>query len=75
MSPPHSPSATPDGGAASLGTRGRVKQEPADDDEVAVPADAWEAHRPLITTLYRDQNKRLKDVMFILEESHGFTAT
>ena len=75
MSPSHSPSARPDGSAASLATRGRVKREPADDDETAVPADAWEAHRPLITTLYRDQNKRLKDVMFILEESHGFTAT
>ena len=75
MSPSQPPSARPEGRAASLGARGYVKREPADDDDAAVPADAWEAHRPLITTLYRDQNKRLKDVMFILEESHGFTAT
>ncbi|KAI0533902.1 hypothetical protein GGR58DRAFT_516561 [Xylaria digitata] len=35
----------------------------------------WANHRSLITTLYRDQNKTLKQTMQIMEEEHNFFAT
>ncbi|KAI1811928.1 hypothetical protein GGS20DRAFT_66433 [Poronia punctata] len=45
------------------------------------PADGWASandwanHRPLITALYQDQNKTLKETMRIMEEKHEFFAT
>ncbi|KAI1336978.1 hypothetical protein F5Y15DRAFT_165962 [Xylariaceae sp. FL0016] len=38
-------------------------------------ADDWAVHRPYITSLYRDQNKTLKETMAIMQESHNFFAT
>ncbi|GAP92477.1 hypothetical protein SAMD00023353_8200150 [Rosellinia necatrix] len=38
-------------------------------------ANDWANHRPLITSLYRDQNKTLKETKKIMEEKHGFSAT
>ncbi|KAI0201513.1 hypothetical protein F4808DRAFT_459642 [Astrocystis sublimbata] len=35
----------------------------------------WAVHRPLITALYRDQNKTLKETMRIMEEQYEFFAT
>ena len=34
----------------------------------------WEANRETITSLYRDQNKTLKETMQIMADSHGFFA-
>ncbi|KAJ8129343.1 hypothetical protein O1611_g4288 [Lasiodiplodia mahajangana] len=38
-------------------------------------ANDWANHRPLITALYRDQNKTLKETMRVMEEKHDFFAT
>ncbi|KAI2633603.1 hypothetical protein GGS26DRAFT_52621 [Hypomontagnella submonticulosa] len=38
-------------------------------------ADAWEAHKAEIARLYLDENKRLKDVMEIMESQWGFRAS
>ncbi|KAI0391944.1 hypothetical protein F5Y17DRAFT_384075 [Xylariaceae sp. FL0594] len=38
-------------------------------------ANDWALHRPLITALYQDQNKTLKETMRVMEEKHGFFAT
>jgi hypothetical protein len=38
-------------------------------------ANDWAHHRPLITALYRDQNKTLKETMQVMEEKHNFFAT
>lgn len=35
----------------------------------------WEKHRPEITSLYRDENKTLKEVMAFMEEQYQFRAT
>ena len=35
----------------------------------------WERHKGLITRLYRDENKTLKEVMAIMYHRHGFHAT
>ncbi|KAH8882937.1 hypothetical protein GQ53DRAFT_664917, partial [Thozetella sp. PMI_491] len=35
----------------------------------------WERHKALITRLYRDENKTLKEVMAIMLYKHGFHAT
>ncbi|KAI0521125.1 hypothetical protein F5B22DRAFT_39414 [Xylaria bambusicola] len=40
----------------------------------ATPSD-WASHRSLITALYIDQNRTLKDIMRIMEEKHNFFAT
>ncbi|KAI1429856.1 hypothetical protein F5Y12DRAFT_341345 [Xylaria sp. FL1777] len=38
-------------------------------------ANDWASHRSLITALYRDQNKTLKETMRIMEEKYSFFAT
>ncbi|CAJ2505159.1 Uu.00g125530.m01.CDS01 [Anthostomella pinea] len=38
-------------------------------------ADDWAAHRPFITSLYRDQNKTLKETMQVMQDKHDFFAT
>ncbi|KAJ2976018.1 hypothetical protein NUW58_g8197 [Xylaria curta] len=43
-------------------------------DGWATPSD-WATHRPLITRLYSDQNKTLKETMRVMEEKHAFYAT
>jgi len=40
----------------------------------AVPAD-WAAVEPIISRLYRDENKKLAEVMAYMEEKHNFAAT
>lgn len=37
--------------------------------------DVWEAHKAAIARLYLDENKRLKDVMEIMESQWGFRAS
>lgn len=37
--------------------------------------DDWATQRPYITTLYRDENRTLKDIMQIMQEQHQFFAT
>ncbi|KAI0968254.1 hypothetical protein F4678DRAFT_208102 [Xylaria arbuscula] len=38
-------------------------------------ANDWASHRPVITTLYRDQNKTLKETMRVMEDKYKFFAT
>ncbi|KAI1322747.1 hypothetical protein F5Y16DRAFT_29118 [Xylariaceae sp. FL0255] len=38
-------------------------------------ANDWAAHRSLITSLYREENKTLKETMQVMEEEHNFFAT
>ncbi len=40
----------------------------------ATPQD-WAFHQETITKLYYDEDMRLKDVIRIMEEEHGFYAT
>lgn len=40
-----------------------------------IPGDEWETKRPIITKLYQEERKSLKEVMEILERDHGFKAT
>jgi hypothetical protein len=35
----------------------------------------WDAHRSIITGLYIDQGKTLREVMGIMQRDHGFVAT
>jgi len=37
--------------------------------------DEWDEYRPTIQDLYLSQNLSLKEVMKIMEDSHGFKAT
>lgn len=37
--------------------------------------DRWAELRPIITRLYREENKTLKDTMEIMEREHNFSAT
>ncbi|KAI5458462.1 hypothetical protein BGZ63DRAFT_46994 [Mariannaea sp. PMI_226] len=40
-----------------------------------IPSQEWEKKRPIITRLYQEEKKSLKEVMDILEREHNFTAT
>lgn len=40
-----------------------------------IPSEEWEAKRPIITRLYQEEKRSLKDVMDILERDHHFKAT
>lgn len=40
-----------------------------------IPSQEWEKKRPIITRLYQEEKKPLKEVMEILERDHNFTAT
>jgi hypothetical protein len=35
----------------------------------------WDTHRVCIRQLYREEDKKLKEVMAIIERDHGFKAT
>jgi hypothetical protein len=40
-----------------------------------LPAQDWEDQRPTIERLYSTEQKKLRDVMQIMENDHGFFAT
>ncbi|EXM02332.1 hypothetical protein NOF04DRAFT_21918 [Fusarium oxysporum II5] len=40
-----------------------------------IPSSEWEKKRPVITKLYQEEKRPLKEVMEVLEREHGFTAT
>ncbi|KAM0354196.1 hypothetical protein ACHAPU_001232 [Fusarium lateritium] len=40
-----------------------------------IPGVEWEKKRPVITKLYQEEKRPLKEVMEVLEREHGFTAT
>ncbi|EFQ26072.1 hypothetical protein CGRA01v4_14515 [Colletotrichum graminicola] len=40
-----------------------------------LPAELWETKRPIITRLYQEENKSLKEVMEIMQRKHHFVAT
>ncbi|KAM5356439.1 hypothetical protein ACJ41O_003085 [Fusarium nematophilum] len=40
-----------------------------------IPSSEWEKKRPIITRLYQEEKRPLKEVMDVLEREHGFTAT
>ncbi|KAK1982290.1 hypothetical protein LZ30DRAFT_781406 [Colletotrichum cereale] len=40
-----------------------------------LPAEIWETRRPIITRLYQEENKSLKEVMEIMQRKHHFAAT
>lgn len=40
-----------------------------------VPAEIWEKKRPIITRLYQEERKSLKEVMEIMERDYHFVAT
>lgn len=40
-----------------------------------VPAEIWEVKRPIITRLYQEEKRSLKEVMDIMERDYKFTAT
>lgn len=40
-----------------------------------IPSSEWEKKRPIITRLYQEEKRPLKEVMEILQREHGFTAT
>ncbi|KAJ0298536.1 hypothetical protein COL5a_011999 [Colletotrichum fioriniae] len=40
-----------------------------------VPAEIWEAKRPIITRLYQEEKKSLKEVMEIMQRDYHFAAT
>ncbi|KAM0199502.1 hypothetical protein ACHAPI_003264 [Fusarium lateritium] len=40
-----------------------------------IPSAEWEKKRPVITKLYQEEKRPLKEVMEVLEREHGFTAT
>lgn len=56
----------------SDGTRSSV---PPSRPRKRIPGEEWEAKRPIITKLYQEEKKSLKEVMDILERDHRFRAT
>ncbi|KAM0558215.1 hypothetical protein ACHAPJ_004900 [Fusarium lateritium] len=40
-----------------------------------IPSSEWEKKRPVITKLYQEEKRPLKEVMEVLKREHGFTAT
>lgn len=40
-----------------------------------VPAEIWETKRPIITRLYQEEKKSLKEVMEIMQRDYHFAAT
>lgn len=40
-----------------------------------IPSDQWEAKRAIITKLYQEEKRSLKEVMDILERDYNFKAT
>jgi hypothetical protein len=40
-----------------------------------VPAEIWETKRPIITRLYQEEKRSLKEVMEIMERDYKFVAT
>lgn len=40
-----------------------------------VPTEEWEAKRPIITRLYQEEKRSLKEMMAIMERDYQFTAT
>lgn len=53
-------------------TRGSV---PPSRPRKRIPGEIWETKRPIITKLYQEEKKSLKEVMEVLERDHGFKAT
>ncbi len=51
-----------------------VKMDAADIKNNGATTNDWEAKREIISSLYRDQNKTLKETMQIMADSHGFFA-
>lgn len=48
--------------------------EATDSKNQGASTNDWEANREIISGLYRDQNKTLKETMQIMADSHGFFA-
>ncbi|KAL2756957.1 hypothetical protein ACRALDRAFT_1062623, partial [Sodiomyces alcalophilus JCM 7366] len=52
---------------ASLGSQTKARKR--------VPTEIWEAKRPIITRLYQEEKRSLKEVMDIMEREYQFVAT
>lgn len=52
---------------ASMGSRTKIRKR--------VPTEIWEAKRPIITRLYQEERRSLKEVMDIMERDYQFIAT
>ncbi|KAM0327681.1 hypothetical protein ACHAQA_005975 [Verticillium albo-atrum] len=62
------PSTDSDGDdSGSLGSQSKMRKR--------VPTEVWETKRPLITRLYQEEKKSLREVMEIMERDYHFVAT
>ncbi|KAM0283291.1 hypothetical protein ACHAQH_002587 [Verticillium albo-atrum] len=62
------PSSESDGDdSGSLGSQSKMRKR--------VPTEVWETKRPLITRLYQEEKKSLREVMEIMEKDYHFVAT
>ncbi|KAI1073694.1 hypothetical protein F5B20DRAFT_566261 [Whalleya microplaca] len=62
-------------GGAPNGSRNASASSKCIQRKKSLSPDAWEAHKSEIARLYLEENKRLKDVMEIMEERWGFHAS
>lgn len=71
---------------ARVPTKRKAASTDSEDDESAgmlpqakarkrVPTEEWEAKRPIITRLYQEEKRSLKEMMEIMERDYEFTAT
>lgn len=77
-----SPGALSVGGPSNLTGMSPIPRSPAhrrdtssESGKKRIPSEQWEAKRGIITRLYQEEKKSLKEVMDYLEKEHGFTAT
>lgn len=56
-----------DDDSGSHGTQSKARKR--------VPTEEWESMRPIITRLYQEEKRSLKDMMLIMERDYHFVAT
>lgn len=57
--------------ATSVGVKGKITKRTSQ----SYSSDEWKRHRPLITRLYSDEGRTLKEVREQLEREYGFAPT
>lgn len=61
--------------ASPTHTKDKASPSPPSKTRKRVPAEIWEVKRPIITRLYQEEKRSLKEVMDIMERDYKFTAT
>lgn len=62
-------------GHSSNTSRDESSSSAMDASKRRIPSEQWEAKRGIITQLYQEEKRSLKEVMTIMEKQYSFNAT